>query len=247
GRNRLRVGPSSTNAAETTRSPSSKRSLARSAFTRALAIALSTTFRIGSLAACGANFSTATASEACLPRMRSTTRRAFWGVTRTNRACALASIAVLLPFLRQSESSLAWVGSPHASAATTLPVVLHVAAEGPRGSELAELVADHRLGHEDRDVLATVVHGKGVTEEVGRDDRPTGPGLDDVLGPLLVLRVHLLLEVVVDEGALLQATRHVSGSYQRFLPVRRRRTISRSLDLFGRRVRPSGWPHGLTG
>src|SRR5690606_5855910 len=95
GRKRLRVGPSSTNASRTTSSCSSNASLARSAFTRALAMALSTTLRTGSLAACGANFSTATASEACLPRMRSTTRRAFWGVTRTNRACALASIAVL--------------------------------------------------------------------------------------------------------------------------------------------------------
>src|SRR4051794_41762469 len=38
-----------------------------------------------------------------------------------------------------------------------------------------------------------------------------------------------------------------TGSYQRFLPVRRRRTNILSLDLFGRRVRPSAWPHRLTG
>src|SRR5699024_11317338 len=38
-----------------------------------------------------------------------------------------------------------------------------------------------------------------------------------------------------------------SAPYQRFLPVRRRRTISLSLGLFGRRVRPSSCPHGLTG
>ena len=36
--------------------------------------------------------------------------------------------------------------------------------------DLAELVADHRLGHEDRDVLAAVVHGQRVAEHVG-DDR----------------------------------------------------------------------------
>ncbi len=34
-------------------------------------------------------------------------------------------------------------------------------------------------------------------------------------------------------------------SYRLFLP--RRRLISRSLGLCARRVRPSGWPHGLTG
>src|SRR5690606_15260820 len=57
-----------------------------------------------------------------------------------------------------------------------------------------------------------VVHRKGVTQEVGRDDRPAGPGLDDRLGALLVLNVHLLLEVVVDEGPLLQAARQVWSS-----------------------------------
>src|SRR5690606_22754394 len=92
---RLSVGPSSTNASVITSSPSSNRSFARSALTRALAIALRTTLSTGSLAACGAKLSTVTASAACLPRIRSTTRRAFIGVTRTNRACALASIAVL--------------------------------------------------------------------------------------------------------------------------------------------------------
>src|SRR3954453_4153957 len=37
-----------------------------------------------------------------------------------------------------------------------------------------------------------------------------------------------------------------TGSYRRFLPVRRRRTITLWLHLLGRRVRPSAWPQGLT-
>src|SRR5690606_24741874 len=94
-------------------------------------------------------------------------------------------------------------------AAARLPVVLLVTTERAGRRELAELVTDHRLGHEDRDVLAAVVHREGVTQEVGRDDRPTRPGLDDRLRALLVLSVHLLLQVVVDEGPLLQAARHV--------------------------------------
>ena len=55
--------------------------------------------------------------------------------------------------------------------------------------------------------------------------------------------VHLLEQVVVDERALLQAAWHVRTppTAQRFLPVRRRRTISWSLAL-RRRVRPSGLP-----
>src|ERR687897_3583576 len=36
-------------------------------------------------------------------------------------------------------------------------------------------------------------------------------------------------------------------SYLRFLPTVRRRTMSLSLSLLGRRVRPSDWPQGLTG
>src|SRR5688500_1239306 len=98
---------------------------------------------------------------------------------------------------------------PGGSAALALLVVLHMAAEGPRGGELAELVPDHRLGDEHRDVLASVVHGDRVAEHLGDDRRAPRPGLDDVLRALVVLRLHLLEQVVVDERALLQAARHV--------------------------------------
>src|SRR6476620_1890369 len=131
--------------------------------------------------------------------MRSTTRRAFMGVTRIYRAWALASMVV---------PSVSVIGRFRRSATTRLAVVLLVAAEGAGRRELAELVADHRLGDEHRDVLAAVVHGDRVPEHV-RDDRgTTRPRLDHVLGALVVLDVHLLEQVVVDEGALLQAARH---------------------------------------
>src|SRR5690348_7311375 len=58
-------------------------------------------------------------------------------------------------------------------------------------------------------VLAPVVHGDRVPEHVGDDRRAPRPGLDDVLRVLLVLDFHLLEQVVVDERALLQATRHL--------------------------------------
>src|SRR5262245_14378477 len=83
-----------------------------------------------------------------------------------------------------------------------------MALERPRRRELTELVADHRVGDEDRDVLAPVVHGDGVTDHGRNDHGSPGPGLDDVLGALLVLGVHLLEQVVVHERALLQAARH---------------------------------------
>src|SRR4051794_36150807 len=60
-------------------------------------------------------------------------------------------------------------------------------------------------------MLASVVHGDRVPEHVGDDHRATRPGLDDVLGAFVVLHLDLLGEVVIDEGALLQAAGHVSG------------------------------------
>src|ERR1700677_1708026 len=171
GRNRFSVGPSSTYAVETHSMPRS-----RPPICSALAIALASTLPTVSLAAWGANCSTACAWSAGSPRIRSTTRRAFFGV------------------------------SPAA------PVILDMAAERPRGRELAELVPNHRLGDEDRDVLAAVVHRNGVTEHRRDDHRPPRPGLDYSLGALVVLHVHLLHQVVVDEGPLLQATRHLGCS-----------------------------------
>src|SRR5690606_19817004 len=112
--------------------------------------------------------------------------------------------------------------------------------------ELSKLVTDHRLGDEDRYVLAAVVDGDRVTDHVGHDHGATRPRLDDVLGALLVLGNHLLHQVVVHKGTLFKTTWHVGCSYRFFLLLRRR-MISRSLVLFGRRVRPSGLPFGFTG
>src|SRR5579875_423509 len=97
---------------------------------------------------------------------------------------------------------------PSGSAAPGPAVVLDVALERAGGRELAELVPDHALGDEHRHVLASVMHGDRVAEHV-RDDRgPARPRLDHGFAVLVVLRVHLLEQVVVDERALLQAAWH---------------------------------------
>src|SRR6266536_1312471 len=85
GRKRLSVGPSSTNASLTSSESGSSRSLFS-----ALAIALASTLYTGSLACCGANCSTVSASFAGRPRTRLTTRRALVGDRRTWRAIARA-------------------------------------------------------------------------------------------------------------------------------------------------------------
>src|SRR5258708_23360078 len=63
-----------------------------------------------------------------------------------------------------------------------------VSAEAAGGGELAELVADHGLGHENGHVLAPVVHRQGVADELREDSGAAGPGLDD---PLFSRLIHL--------------------------------------------------------
>src|SRR5690606_40730680 len=62
-----------------------------------------------------------------------------------------------------------------ALAATTLLVVLHVSTEGAGGCKLAELVPDHGLGDEHRDVLATVVHRDRKRDVKGMRKVNNGP------------------------------------------------------------------------
>src|SRR6185437_2887995 len=107
------------------------------------------------------------------------------------------------------DSTISLSSCATASAAAALLVVLLMAAEGACGREFAQLVADHGLGHEHGDVLATVVDGDRVTQHGGDDHRSARPGLDDVLGTGFVLDHDLAEQVVVDEGALLEAARHL--------------------------------------
>ena len=69
--------------------------------------------------------------------------------------------------------------------------------------EFAELVSNHGLVDEHRHVLATVVDGESVTNEIRKDRGATGPGLDDLLGPLLILSIYLVEEVLVYKRAFL--------------------------------------------
>src|SRR5258707_1816443 len=94
------------------------------------------------------------------------------------------------------------------SLATAPPVVPYMAAERAGRRELTELVTDHRLGDEHWHVLAAIVHRDRVAEHRRDDHRSTRPRLDDILGTLAVLCLHLLNEVEVHERALLKATWH---------------------------------------
>ena len=84
-----------------------------------------------------------TASSTGLPRTRFATTRIFGATSRCHELVLRACIASLLLPLAE------W------------PWKVRV------GGELAELVADHVLGDEDRDELAAVVHRERVADESG--------------------------------------------------------------------------------
>src|SRR3954451_238548 len=111
-------------------------------------------------------------------------------------------------------------------------------AVGAGVGELTQTVADHVLGHVDRDVLLAVVDGDRVSDERREDHRRSRPGLHDLL---LVATVHLLdppLEAELDERTLLDGTGHLRPPFLRL-------AMTRSDDEPSGRLRPaSAIAHG---
>jgi hypothetical protein len=68
-----------------------------------------------------------------------------------------------------------------------------VTLEGLGRGELAQLVTDHRIVDEHRDMLPTVMDGESVTDEIGENGRTARPGLDDLLGAGVVLALSQLV------------------------------------------------------
>src|SRR3954470_7164171 len=129
------------------------------------------------------------------PRIAATTRLALRVEPR--RYLAVAETRTVSRLLLQRRRSLG-----------VLAVPAVVAGVG----ELAEAMADHVLGHVDRDVLLAVVDRDRVADERREDHRRPRPGLHDLL---LVEPIHLLdppLEAELDERALLDRTRHLATS-----------------------------------
>src|SRR5438067_9579699 len=109
------------------------------------------------------------------------------------------------------------------------PLLAGEVPERARRGELAELVADHGLGDVDGHVLAAVVDGDRVADHVGDDRGAPRPRLHDALLPRLVQPLDLDPQVVVDERALLETSRHC---YLRAPRPRLRRMIIWSEALF---------------
>jgi len=101
--------------------------------------------------------------------------------------------------------------------------------------ELTQLVADHVLGDVDGDERLAVVHAERVADEVGRDGRAAGPGLDRLLGAGLGRLLDLLEQVVIDEETFFDGTSHGSGV--RLLLVAWRTSVVTNQNLATRSLR----------
>src|SRR5690606_14598497 len=110
---------------------------------------------------------------------------------RSMRSTALASLSL----------SARWVfGLP-----ILLPLGLlvgRVTVIGTGRGELAELVADHVFGHENRDVLLAVVNAEGHANELRQDRRAAAPDLDHFAAAGGEGLLGLLEHVAVDKRPL---------------------------------------------
>src|SRR5215218_7828290 len=97
----------------------------------------------------------AIASITRFPRTASTTSRAFRGETRTPDTLARTSIVVSV--------------SPPSLPPAAPVSVLAVPAERSRRGEFTELMPDHLLRHEDRDVYLPVVDSHRVPNHAGKN------------------------------------------------------------------------------
>src|SRR5215217_373507 len=174
-------------------------STSRSWLFSALAMALSRHLRTSREMRFCENSRSASAVATFLPRMSCATRFSFCGETRSMRATALASL------------------SGNARGVAALPILLplrllvrRVAVEGAGRRELAELVADHLLGHVDGDVLLTVVDAEGEADELRQDRGAAAPDLDHLVAAGAARGLCLLEKVAVDERPLPDRTCHVA-------------------------------------
>src|SRR5271166_2843155 len=135
--------------------------------------------------------SVATARWAGRLRIIAATRFSLRGLTRRLLTMACASVS----------------GRPRScfgllmSAAPRL-LVGGMAAEGACRRELAELVADHVLGHLHRQELVAVIDPERQPDELRQDSRAARPDLDDLVAGRRLRRFGLGQQVTVDERSL---------------------------------------------
>src|SRR5690242_11566843 len=138
------------------------------------------------------------------PLIRSRTSFAFCGLVRWNLASArnsriFSTAALAMIFFLEGQTNYSARFSLF-GLCRGLGGAPGVAFEGARGRKLAELVANHVLGHIHRDKLAAIVNRNGVADEVRVNGGTARPGTENLFVVGLVHDGDLAHQVVVDEG-----------------------------------------------
>src|SRR5258707_8898600 len=84
-----------------------------------------------------------------------------------------------------------------------------MAREAPGRRELAELVADHVLGDENRQELVAVIHTKRQTHELRQNCRTPRPGLDHFITARTTRGLCLLQQITINERTLPYRASHL--------------------------------------
>src|SRR5580704_6412880 len=256
---RLMTRPLPTWARATTRSSTS-----RSWLFSALAIADSRHLRTSLAMRLRENSRSASAVCTFLPRMSWARRLSFCGLTRSMRATALASLSA-----RSRSRFFLLINSAPASRCTGCRrrrsgTFRRSATRGRRGAgafgfairrmtikragrrEFAELVPDHFLGDDHRDVLLPVIDAEGEPDELRQDGRTPRPDADHLVASGRARGIRLFQQIAVDKRTLPDRTRH-DRSYFCFRAWRLA-MMNLPVLLFLRVFAPLvGLPQGVTG
>src|SRR4051812_25112061 len=157
--------------------------------------------------------SIASASSTSRPRTRSSTSRAFRGAMRANLCFASNAILHLMNPTHARFRTRGYVISQlscRRCARTGLGGLLTaVTSKNSRRRKLAELVADHVFLNEHLQELVPVVNLKRVAHKF-RDDRAgPGPGLNGLLGLVVVQARDLFVKLLVDVRTFFCTAAHV--------------------------------------
>src|SRR5262249_41567167 len=255
-------------------SPTPRSSTSRSWLFSALAIADSKHLRTSRAIRLRENSRSASAVETFLPRMSCANRLSFCGLIRSMRATAFASVsdcarsrfflltdlppASRCPARRRgawrrhrrgafSRSTRCAGRAGRARCARAFGLAIRrMAVERTRRRELAELVADHFLGDDHRDVLLPVIDAEGQPNELRQDRRAPRPDADHLVASGRARSIRLLQQITVDKRTLPDRTRHTVS----YFCLRAVRLAMRnfSVRLFLRVFIPLvGLPQGVTG
>src|SRR5579862_972536 len=219
-----------TSALPTWASATIRSSTSRSWLFSALAIADSRHLRTSAAIRLRENSRSASALATFLPRMSCASRLSFCGLTRSMRATAFASLSesarprffLLMTPLPPSRlcgrrgggrsrrcAFAATRGRRTGSAAGAFGLaVRRMSVERTRRREFTELVADHFLGDDDRDVLLAVIDAECQADELRQDRRTPRPDADHLVAGRRARGIRLFQQIAVDKRTFPNRTRH---------------------------------------